>query len=196
MAANDVDCAGGVDHRRVLSSHSPRRAGRTARPGRTCGHEGDRPMASTANKNTHVAARAFARRAINTASPRCATGGPTQLARHTHTQSFFTHTHSRSSSTHTHTDTHIAQSSTHTRPGDTQTPENALAIEMHETTHTCAHNGTHAQTHTGVRAHARGRAHTQTRAHTDTFTTHTDTHTHANTQRQAHTHKHSRQESE
>ena len=36
-AADDVDGAGGVDHRRVPFSASPRRAGRAARPRRYCG---------------------------------------------------------------------------------------------------------------------------------------------------------------
>ncbi len=36
-AADDIDGAGGVDHRRVPPSVSPRRAGRAARPAHTCG---------------------------------------------------------------------------------------------------------------------------------------------------------------
>ncbi len=49
VAADDVDGAGGVDHGRVPRSRSPRRAGRAARPGDTCGRRARaRPVAPNA----------------------------------------------------------------------------------------------------------------------------------------------------
>jgi hypothetical protein len=44
IAADDVDGAFGVDHGSVRRSRSPRRAGRTIGPRRTCGQVRDRPM--------------------------------------------------------------------------------------------------------------------------------------------------------
>jgi hypothetical protein len=55
MAADDVDGAGGVDHHRRRISRSPRRAGRAARPGDTCGKRG-RPT-NDKRKSTRVCAR-------------------------------------------------------------------------------------------------------------------------------------------
>ncbi len=45
LAADDVDGTGGVDHRSVVSSASPRRASRAARPRRTCGQTRATPKA-------------------------------------------------------------------------------------------------------------------------------------------------------
>jgi hypothetical protein len=50
FAADDVDGAGGVDHGRVGSSRFPRRVGRAARPGDTCGRRARaRPVAPNRN---------------------------------------------------------------------------------------------------------------------------------------------------
>jgi hypothetical protein len=78
VAADDVDGAGAVDHRRVVRSRSPSRVGRAARPRDTCGRNArdNRPVAP--NATTRAAATRGAGRAIDTASRRRATRGRAQ----------------------------------------------------------------------------------------------------------------------
>jgi hypothetical protein len=115
-AADDVDGAGGVDHRRVLASRSPRRAGRAASPRHPCGKRArHRPVAPAATAHTQPPApptratpkaggtnhkRAGACRAASRAieyrrAPPCHPTVDTAPDAHTHRRA-----------THTHTDTH------------------------------------------------------------------------------------------
>ncbi len=47
-AADDVDGAGGIDHGRVPSSGTPRRAGGAQAPRHACGTRAERPMSANA----------------------------------------------------------------------------------------------------------------------------------------------------
>ncbi len=141
LAADDVDSAGGVDHRRVVSSRSPRRAECAARPRHTCGLAGDRPMAPTQH------ARAAARKS------------PAELSGELliPTSSRPCHESARTAPRYAHTPT------THSQVERT-CARRYNPMDMHEQAQMCTHKGARARTPAHAHAHACGQ--TRARMHT------------------------------
>ncbi len=170
-----------------MSSHSPRRAGRTTCPRRACVHTREPTDDTNANAARSTAGRPrVAGRAINTA--KVPMGEPTQpRAAHTHTRKCLPIKMQKHTLARAHTCTHgRRERHTHTR--------------TRARTHRDAR--THTQMHTCSRARARtrtqnlrARAHRRTQKHAHTQTgTHrrmqTHTNTHRRTQAVAHAHTH------
>jgi hypothetical protein len=165
LAADDVDGPGGVDHGRVVSSRSPRRAECAARPRHTCGHAGDRPMGTNA---TRARGRPqIAGYIISIQVPARATRVPAQR-RDTHTRPLHTH----KSNTHAREDI-IRWICTNRRTCALTKARGHGHPHMHVHTHAgkpereCTHrHSLHTQTHTRTQSYAHAHVHyTNTHAH-------------------------------
>jgi hypothetical protein len=172
-AADDVDGVSAcVDHGRVPESRSPRRVGRTARPGHTCGRRG-KPADGT-NTSTRGRPRRHGPSYKYRTSPPCRESARTAMRR---TALRRTHVH------YTHTPTH-----TYTHVEHIRAREDAIQWKCTECTRTCAL----------TKARVHGRTQTQTNKHTTRTTINAATlyihytHTHSHTDSDAHTRKHAR----